>query len=60
MKAKLLLVALALVMAPVALMPQATAHPICVAPGCECPPNNDGIHVHVDTNPLEPCVHVGP
>lgn len=44
MKAMLLVIAFALVAAPVILVPTASAH-LCVS-GCNCPPTNDGLHLH--------------
>ena len=56
MQATLMLVALALVLAPVtAVLPEASAHYVCAGPRCDCPPDHEGTHVHVDTNPIDAC-----
>lgn len=56
MRATLLLVAMALVLAPVTVMaPEASAHPVCVGDSCACPPNNEGTHVHVNPADRDAC-----
>ncbi|HWH09175.1 MAG TPA: hypothetical protein VNX21_08245 [Candidatus Thermoplasmatota archaeon] len=60
MKPAILLVAAALAMAPVMLVPEASAHLVCVDFGCNCPPERDGIHVHVNIGWFpSACVNTG-
>ena len=47
-------------MAPVMLVPEASAHLVCVDFGCNCPPERDGIHVHVNIGWFpSACVNTG-
>ena len=44
----LALLAIAVVVVP-ASAPEASAHPVCVGDTCNCPPENSGTHIHVNT-----------
>lgn len=59
MNAKVLLLAVALLAAATVLVPEASAHYVCVGPTCACPPNNDGLHFHVNTHTGEVCFNSG-
>lgn len=59
MKATVLLLAMSVALVPAALAPAASAHYVCAGSECACPPNNDGLHLHVNTHTGEVCFNSG-